>query len=98
MGPVHTRLGRLLGRLLAMAVLPGASLVIGSAPVAAQAKTNAPASGCQLNSAGGAIKHVIQLQFDNVHFRRDNPNVPSDIEQMPNLYTFLGGNGPATTN
>jgi hypothetical protein len=81
-----------------MAVLPSASLVIGSAPVAAQAKTNAPVSGCQLNSAGGAIKHVIQLQFDNVHFRRDNPNVPSDIEQMPNLYNFLVGNGTVLNN
>src|SRR3981081_200553 len=98
MGSVRTRLGRLLARLLAMAVLPSASLVIGSAPVAAQAKTNAPVSGCQLNSAGGAIKHVIQLQFDNVHFRRDNPNVPSDIEQMPNLYNFLVGNGTVLNN
>jgi hypothetical protein len=51
-----------------------------------------------LNSAGGAIKHVIQLQFDNVHFRRDNPNVPSDIEQMPNLYNFLVNNGTVLNN
>src|SRR3977135_2771002 len=98
MGLVRTRLGRLLARVRAMAVPPGASLVIGSAPVAAQAKTNAPSSGCQLNSAGGAIKHVIQLQFDNVHLRRDNPNVPSDIEQMPNLYNFLVGNGTVLNN
>jgi hypothetical protein len=33
------------------------------------------------------------LQFDNVHFTRDNPNVPSDLEQMPNLLNFLTGNG-----
>jgi len=38
------------------------------------------------------------LQFDNVHFRRDNPNVPSDIEQMPNLYNFLVGDGSVLTN
>jgi hypothetical protein len=44
---------------------------------------------CQLNSAGSKIKHVIFVQFDNVHFRRDNPNVPSDLEQMPNLLNFL---------
>ena len=31
------------------------------------------------------IKHAIYIQFDNVHFTRDNPNVPSDLEQMPQL-------------
>ena len=48
---------------------------------------------CHLNSAQGAIRHVIYIQFDNVHFRRDNPNVPSDLEQMPHLYGFLTGQG-----
>ncbi|HKT39764.1 MAG TPA: hypothetical protein VJR48_15415, partial [Ktedonobacterales bacterium] len=42
-------------------------------------------SGCTLNSAKGNIKHVISIQFDNTHFKRDNPNVPSDLEQMPHL-------------
>src|SRR3954469_18068019 len=36
---------------------------------------------CNLNSANGAIQHVIYVQFDNVHFTRDNPNIPSDLEQ-----------------
>ena len=44
-------------------------------------------------SPTGRIEHVIYVQFDNVHFRRDNPNVPSDLEQMPNLLQFLEGNG-----
>ena len=26
------------------------------------------------------VKHVVYLIFDNVHFLRDNPNVPSDLE------------------
>ena len=39
----------------------------------------AAASGCQLHSAKGDIQHVIFLIFDNVHFLRDNPNVPSDL-------------------
>ena len=47
-------------------------------------------SKCNL---GNGIKHVVYIQFDNVHFRRDNPNVPSDLEQMPNLLNFLEGNG-----
>src|ERR1700716_1966750 len=98
MGSVRTRLGRALARLLAVAVLPSASLAIGSTPLAAQARTPDAASACQLNSAQGTIKHVIQLQFDNLHFRRDNPNVPSDIEQMPNLYNFLVGNGTVLNN
>ena len=39
------------------------------------------------------IKHVIYIQFDNTHFRRDNPNVPSDLEQMPHLLNFIKSNG-----
>jgi hypothetical protein len=53
------------------------------------------ATGCQLN---GNIKHVIYLQFDNTHFRRDNPNVPSDLEQMPHLLNFIRDNGTLLTN
>src|SRR4029077_9232071 len=44
------------------------------------------------------LKHVIEIQFDNVHLRRDNPNVPSDLEQMPNLLNFLEGQGTLLTN
>ncbi|HEX3740615.1 MAG TPA: hypothetical protein VHV29_12995, partial [Terriglobales bacterium] len=40
---------------------------------------------CQLNSPTGKLKHVVYIEFDNVHFTRDNPNVPSDLEQIPNL-------------
>jgi len=47
---------------------------------------------------GNGIKHVVYIQFDNVHFTRDNPNVPSDLEQMPNLLNFLEGNGAFLTN
>jgi hypothetical protein len=41
---------------------------------------------------------VIYLIFDNVHFLRDNPNVPSDLEQMPHLLNFIRGNGTLMTN
>jgi hypothetical protein len=58
----------------------------------------AAASGCQLHSAKGDIQHVIFLIFDNVHFLRDNPNVPSDLEQMPNLLNFIRSNGTLLTN
>lgn len=47
---------------------------------------------------GNGISHLISLQFDNVHFSRDIPNVPSDLEQMPHLLNFLKGNGTLLTN
>ncbi len=56
------------------------------------------ASGCQFHSANGAIQHVIYLQFDNTHFTRDNPNVPSDLEQMPNLLNYIENNGVLLSN
>jgi hypothetical protein len=95
MGSRDSRLRRTLAKVLAIAALPAASLATAATAIPANAVA---ATGCQLNSAGGTIKHVIQLQFDNVHFRRDNPNVPSDIEQMPNLYNFLVGNGTVLNN
>jgi hypothetical protein len=58
----------------------------------------AAANDCQLNSANGQIQHVIQIQFDNTHFLRDNPNVPSDLEQMPHLLNFIENNGVLLTN
>jgi hypothetical protein len=44
------------------------------------------------------IEHIVYLQFDNVHLRRDIPNVPSDLEQMPNLLQFLENDGTLFTN
>lgn len=44
------------------------------------------------------IKHVVQIGFDNVHYYRDNPNVPSDLEMMPNLLNFIESNGTMLTN
>jgi len=42
------------------------------------------------------------IQFDNVHLRRDDPNVPSDLEQMPNLLKidrpFVSGTGSERAN
>src|SRR6266480_784829 len=58
----------------------------------------ATTDGCQLNSPGGNVNHVIYVQFDNVHFMRDNPNVPSDLEQMPHLLNFMQQNGVVLSN
>ena len=68
-----------------------------AASTATTARTAAPAdsSSCHL---GHGIKHVITLVFDNVHYFRDNPNVPSDLEQIPNLLNFFENNGTFLSN
>jgi hypothetical protein len=54
-------------------------------------------SGCALGR-GGAVKHVIYIQFDNTHLRRDRAAVPSDLEQMPHLLSFMRDNGSLLSN
>jgi hypothetical protein len=81
--------------MLAPLVLGGAALAIASGTVQATAPLQ---PSCHLQSAGNKIKRVIHLQFDNVHLRRDNPNVPSDLEQMPHLLNFLLDNGTVSGN
>ena len=75
-------------------VLATATVLSGGPAVAAQL----PGNPCRLHSARGEIEHVIYIQFDNTHFRRDNPRVPSDLEQMPHLLTFMTDNGTLLTN
>src|SRR5215469_2159295 len=81
----------------AMAVVAVAGTL---ALVGAQASSAAPQahSACHLNSPRGNVRHVVELTFDNVHFTRDNPNVPSDLEQMPHLLNFLTHNGTLLAN
>jgi hypothetical protein len=64
----------------------------------ASTAASTPVDGCALNSASGRIHHIIYVQFDNVHFTRTNPNVPSDLEQMPNLLDFITGHGTLLSN
>jgi hypothetical protein len=82
---------------VAIAALIGAGLVVtgGAAQAAPAAAETTTSSTCQL---GNGVKHVISLVFDNVHFARDNPNVPSDLEQMPHLLNFLEQNGTVMSN
>jgi hypothetical protein len=76
-------------------LLGAAALAFASENVKAAAPVQA---SCHLKSAGNKIKRVVHLQFDNVHLRRDNPNVPSDLEQMPHLLNFLLDNGTVSGN
>ena len=84
---------------MAGSAAPLAGLGIAGATGPVRAAATSPAIGsaksgdfssCRL---GNGIKHVVQLTFDNVHFFRDNPDVPSDLELMPNLLNFFKNNG-----
>lgn len=76
----------------AAAVILSMGAPAGSATVSGEPGS---AGGCQL---GNGMRHVVALQFDNVHLRRDNPRVPSDLQQMPHLLHFLTGNGTLLSN
>jgi hypothetical protein len=54
-----------------------------------------PSPNCHL---ANGIQHVIEITFDNTHFNRDNPNVLSDLEQMPALQDFITNNGTLLSN
>jgi hypothetical protein len=67
------------------------------AVTALSAGTASAATTCRLGPEG-SIRHVIIVQFDNVHLARDNANVPSDIQQIPALYDFMKDNGTLLSN
>ena len=71
---------------------------LGLPPVPAladEAGSRPASSGCRL---AHDVQHLIFVQFDNTHFTRDNPNVPSDLEQMPHLLNFLENEGTLLAN
>ena len=86
-----------LAALAAMVVVAAAFTSAAQGTHAKKSPHPSAAGSCQLGDKG-KIKHVIYIQFDNVHFLRDNPNVPSDLEQMPNLLNFIRDNGTLDTN
>src|SRR6195256_3624687 len=80
-----------------------ASAVLGT-PAVALARPGIPATpststgtACRLGD-DGRIRHVIYIQFDNTHLLRDRANVPSDLEQMPHLLSFMRDNGTLLSN
>ena len=79
----------------AVAAAALAALVAVQIAGATGSRSAAPATSCQL---GNGVQHVVELVFDNVHFFRENPNVPSDLEQMPHLLNFLESNGTVFSN
>jgi hypothetical protein len=82
-------------RLLVVAAVAVGWQVAVPAAAASTGPNQSASSGCNL---GNGVQHVVNLVFDNTHFTRDNPNVPSDLEQMPALLNFITGNGTLLTN
>jgi hypothetical protein len=95
---MRKRRATVLGWTVLALVVTAAAAAVAGVVGAPSARAAATASGCQLNSPKGNVKHVIYIQFDNTHFKRDNPNVPSDLEQMPHLLNFIEGNGTLLAN
>jgi hypothetical protein len=87
----------LLTSMIAVAATGAAAMAAGPVTATPQphASPQSPVNTCRL---GNGVKHVVQIQFDNVHLTRDNPNVPSDLQQMPHLLNFLKRNGVVLTN
>src|SRR5580693_2463084 len=65
---------------------------------AAKAATRANTTSTSSCHLGNGVKHVVNLVFDNVHYFRDNPNVPSDLQMLPYLLNFIEHNGTMLTN
>lgn len=83
-------------RAFTILALAATFLLIGGAPgtrLGFSYATARAAGACSLGTSGNPIQHVIYIQFDNTHYLRDNPNVPSDLEQMPHLLSFIKNNG-----
>jgi hypothetical protein len=93
----HAQAGRRsVSALCAATLLTSTAVAIASlTPAAATPRPFSSTPGCHL---GNGVQHVISIVFDNVHFSRDNPNVPSDLEQMPHLLNFLKSNGTVLSN
>ncbi|MDQ6778256.1 MAG: hypothetical protein M3071_19020, partial [Actinomycetota bacterium] len=73
------------------------TLLVG-ALAARPARATSPGLGLSTCSLAAPYKHVIYIQYDNMHLSRDNPNVPSDLEQVSALKGFLSGNGALLDN
>jgi len=80
-------------RLVAARFLSSSILLL-SLPVLADGSSHR----CRLGGEDRRTEHVVYIQFDNTHFRRDRASVPSDLEQMPHLLDFMRDNGTLLTN
>src|SRR6516225_1385783 len=93
------RFGRMSLAIVAATSTVGLSAAMTAGRASATATATTPAANTETTcSLGNGVSHVIEITFDNVHFFRDNPNVPSDLQLMPNLLQFIENNGTMLSN
>ena len=81
--------------IVAVVAVAAVTTTLGASASTAAAKNAPDTSSCKL---GNGVKHVVEILFDNTHYNRDNPNVLSDLEQMPALKNFITQNGTLLSN
>jgi hypothetical protein len=89
------RKAALAAAMVAVLVAAAVTATLGASASNAAAKDTTTDSSCHL---GNGVKHVVEILFDNTHYNRDNPNVLSDLEQMPALKNFITDNGTLLSN
>jgi hypothetical protein len=93
--PVFVGVAALIAGFGTAAAMSPVQAATASPAIKAVTESGRTVNGCQL---GNGITHVVQITFDNVHFFRDNPNVPSDLQLMPSLLSFFENNGTFLSN
>jgi hypothetical protein len=89
------RKAALAASIVAVVAVTAVVATLGASAPTASAQNAADTSSCHL---GNGVKHVVEILFDNTHYNRDNPNVLSDLEQMPALKNFITDNGTLLSN
>lgn len=89
------RKAALAASVVAVVAVAAVTATLGAAAPSAAAKSAPTTSSCRL---GNGVKHVVEILFDNTHYNRDNPNVLSDLEQMPALHDFITDHGTLLSN
>jgi hypothetical protein len=89
------RRAALTASIVAVVAAAAVTATLGASASTAAANDAPAASSCQL---GNGVKHVVEILFDNTHYNRDNPNVLSDLEQMPALKNFITDHGTLLSN
>jgi len=89
------RKAALAASIVAVVAAASVAVALGASASTAAAKDTTATSGCHL---GNGVKHVVEILFDNTHYNRDNPNVLSDLEQMPALKNFITDHGTLLSN
>src|SRR5713226_6258070 len=89
---------RLVARLIVLLLVTATTLIATPTVFERRAEARSVGEACALGSGASRVDHVVYIQFNNVHLKRDNPDVPSDLEQMPTLLQFMQSQGTLLAN